>query len=308
VARVFVTRQLPGSALGRLAAAHSVDVWPHRLPPTPEQLTTRAAGAEALLTTVDDRVDAELLNSLPELKVIANYAVGYNNIDVSVASEHQIAVGNTPDALTGATADLAWALLMAAARQLVPAARNAAEDWQTWEPRGFLGADVYGATLGIIGFGRIGQAVAQRAQGFDMTIVTAGRDRDDLHRLLTQADFISLHCPLTPETRHLINADALQHVKPTAILINTARGPIVDQHALAEALHDNRLAAAALDVTDPEPLPPEDQLWQAPNVLITPHIGSATTTARARMADIAVDNILAGLAGEPLPHQVQLSR
>jgi glyoxylate reductase len=305
VARVFVTRLLPGSALERLASTHTVEVWPERRPPTPEQLRARAAGAQALLSTVNDRIDAPLLDAAPELRVIANFAVGYDNIDVAAAAARGIALGNTPDALTEATADLAWALLMAAARQIVPAARNASEDWQTWEPLGFLGVEVSGATLGIIGAGRIGQAVARRAAGFDMTVLTAGRDRAELERLLRSADFISLHCPLTPETRHLINARTLALLKPTAILINTARGPIVDQVALAEALTRRRLAAAALDVTDPEPLPRDDPLWEAPHVLITPHIGSATTTARTRMADIAVDNILAGLAGERLPHPVR---
>ncbi len=304
MARVFVTRRLPGDALGRLAAAHDVSVWPQRLPPRPEELLSEAEDAEALLTTVNDRVDARLLDAATDLKLIANFAVGYDNIDVQAAAERGVAVTNTPDVLTQATADLAWALLMAAARRIVPAAANARSDWQTWEPNGFLGAEVAGATLGIIGAGRIGQAVAQRAGGFDMTVISAGRNRDELHHLLETADFISLHCPLTPETRHLISHDALARVKPTAMLINTARGPIVDQLALAQALQERRLAAAALDVTDPEPLPSHDPLWQAPNVLITPHIGSATTAARARMADIAVDNILAGLAGQPLPNPV----
>jgi glyoxylate reductase len=307
MARVFVTRQMPGSALQRLAAVHTVTVWPERLAPTPEQLRAASAGAQAILSTLNDRVDRQLLDAAPDLQVIANFAVGYDNIDVTAATERAISVGNTPDALTEATADLAWALLMAAARQLVPAAQNASTDWQTWEPLGFLGAEVSGATLGIIGNGRIGQAVARRAQGFNMTLLTAGRDPTELRHLLEEADFISIHCPLTPDTRHLINADALAHVKSTAILINTARGQVVDQIALAAALTEKRLAAAALDVTDPEPLPPSDPLWMAPNVLITPHIGSATLTARAHMADIAVDNILAGLAGQPLPYQVRLS-
>jgi glyoxylate reductase len=304
VARVFVTRQLPGTALARLAAAHSTVVWPERLPPTPEQLTAGARDADALVTTVNDRVDAVLLAAAPHLRIIANYAVGYDNIDIEAATARGIAVTNTPDALTEATADLTWALLLAAARQLVPAAANARSDWQTFEPRGFLGADVAGATLGIIGPGRIGQAVARRAVGFDMTVLTARQDRGELADLLAAADFVSLHCPLTPATRHLIDADTLAQMRPTAILVNTARGPIVDQVALAAALHADRLQAAALDVTDPEPLPATDPLWRAPRLLITPHIGSASATARARMADMAVANVLAGLAGEPLIHPV----
>jgi glyoxylate reductase len=302
VAVVYVTRKLPGGALDRLSDTHHVGVWADRLPPTPERLAHDATGADALLTTVNDRVDESLLDALPNLKVIANFAVGYDNIDIAAAQARGIAVGNTPDALTGATADLTWALLMAAARQLVPAAENAHTDWQAFEPSGFLGAEVAGATLGIIGAGRIGQAVARRASGFDMTVLTAGRDAGQLRQLLENADFISLHCPLTLATRHLISDETLSLVKTSAILINTARGPIVDQVALARALGQGRLAGAALDVTDPEPLRSDDPLWRAPNLLITPHIGSATTAARTRMADMAVDNVLAGLAGEPLPH------
>ncbi len=308
MAHVYVTRQLPGSALARLAAAHTVSIWPHRLPPPPEELVAEASGADALLTTVNDRVDASLLDALHTVRIVANYAVGYDNIDVAAATERGVAVTHTPDVLTAATADLTWALLMAAARRVVPAAAEARTDWQTWEPAGFLGAEVAGATLLIIGAGRIGQAVAQRASGFAMTVLSSGRETDParLDQLLAQADFISLHCPLTPQTRHLISDATLSRVKPTAILVNTARGPIVDQAALARALQEGRLAAAALDVTDPEPLPPDDPLWQAPHVLITPHIGSATTVARAQMADIAVDNILTCLAGAAPPNPVRL--
>ena len=208
----------------------------------------------------------------------------------------------TPDALTDATADLAFALLLAAARRLVEgheAVRGGA--WRTWEPEGWLGRDVHGATLAIVGNGRIGQAVARRAEGFDMRVLAVGRD-DDLHAALGEADFVSLHVPLTATTRHLIDAAALAAMKPTAILVNTTRGGVVDQVALAEALRAGRLAAAALDVTDPEPLPTDDPLLRAPNLLVVPHIGSATHTARERMADMAVDNLLAGLAGEPMPY------
>ena len=304
MARVLVTRQLPGDALTRLAAAHTVEIWPEPGAPPAAALAERVTSADALLCTLDDRIDAELIAGAPRLRVIANYAVGFDNIDLAAADARGIAVGNTPDALTDATADLSWALLLAAARRILPAAEYARRDWQTWEPTGFLGTAVAGATLGIIGAGRIGGAVARRGAGFDMTVLTSGRDGRGLERLLAESDFISLHCPLTEATRHLINADTLAAVKSTAILINTARGAIVDQQALGAALVDGRLAAAALDVTDPEPLPADDPLWQAPNLLITPHIGSATSTARARMADIAVDNILAGLAGDVLPHPV----
>jgi phosphoglycerate dehydrogenase-like enzyme len=241
------------------------------------------------------------------LRAISNYAVGYDNIDVAAASARGIGVGHTPDVLTEATADLTFALLMAAARRL-PDAIDAARagDWLTWEPGRFLGADVFGATLGIVGLGRIGQAVARRAEGFGMEVLSSGprTGTTPLATLLGRADFVSIHCPLTEATRGLIGATALELMQPTAILINTARGPIVDQTALGEALRNGTIAGAALDVTDPEPLPPDDPLWRAPNLLIVPHIGSATRSARERMTEIAVDNLLAGLAGEPMPHAV----
>jgi glyoxylate reductase len=306
MAHVFVSRQLPGSALDRLRGAHHTTVWPEQLPPTQAQLRECAAGADALLTLLTDRIDAELISAAPNLKVIANYAVGYDNIDVDAATARSIAVGNTPDALTEATADLAFALLMAAGRRIAEAAGAArAGAWKTWDPGAFLGADIYGATIGIIGLGRIGQAVARRAAGFGMEVLTTEtRDAHNLEHLLRRSDFVSLHLPLTSGTHHLINAQTLALMKPSAILINTSRGGVVDQGALAEALGTGQIAGAALDVTDPEPLPLEDPLWQAPNLLVVPHIGSATWTARERMAEIAVDNILAGLEGKPLPYQV----
>lgn len=306
MARVFVTRQLPGAALERLRQTHETTIWPEQLPPSYEELRRHAAESDALLTLLTDHVDAALIEASPRLKVIANYAVGFDNIDVDAASARQIPVGNTPDALTEATADLAFALLMAAARRITEAADAARSGrWKTWEPAGFLGADVSGATLGIIGLGRIGQAMARRANGFGMEVLTTEtRDASNLEHLLRRSDFVSLHLPLTPGTHHLINAQTLALMKPTAILVNTSRGGVVDQAALAQALHTGQIAGAALDVTDPEPLPAEDPLWQAPNLLVVPHIGSATWTARERMAEIAVDNILAGLEGRPLPYQV----
>jgi glyoxylate reductase len=305
MARVFVSRQLPGPALERLAGRHETIVWPERQPPPRQELLRQAQTADGLLTLLTDRIDAELLDIAPNLKVVSNYAVGVDNIDLAAAASRGIPIGHTPDVLTDATADLAWALLLAAARKLTTAANEAAAgDWVTWDPSAYLGAEVHGATLGIIGGGRIGNAVARRATGFDMQVITAGRE-GDLGALLRASDFVSLHCPLTPETRHLINLEALEQMKPTAILINTARGPIVDQQALVKALHDGQIAGAALDVTDPEPLPQDDPLWSAPNVLIVPHIGSGTRTAREQMAAIAVDNLLAGLAGDPLPHQAR---
>jgi glyoxylate reductase len=307
VARVFVTRQLPGSALERLAARHEIDVWPEREPPPHDELIARAQDAEGLLSLLTDRVDADTISRLPKLRVIANYAVGFNNIDLAAAASRGIKVGNTPDVLTDATADATFALLLAAARRLPEAVKAARSgEWLGWEPAEFLGAEVHGRTLGIIGFGRIGRAVAKRAEGFGMKVLhVSSRDGPDaMNDLLEQTDFVSIHTPLTPATHHLIDAAALKRMKPSAVLINTARGEIIDQEALIEALAQGEIAAAALDVTDPEPPTPGDPLLSAPNLVLTPHIGSATTAARERMADLAVDNLLAGLDGEPLPHEV----
>jgi len=310
VARCLVTRELPGPALDRLREAHEVDVWPERLPPAYGELRRRAAEAEGLLSLLTDRIDAALIHASPKLRAISNYAVGYDNVDVEAASARGIPVGNTPDVLTQATADLTFALLLAAARRLPQAAAAVTDgDWLTWEPAQHLGYDVHGATLGIVGMGRIGRAVAQRAEGFQMRVLTTGSaGGTPLARLLRESDFVSLHCPLTPATRHLIDTEALHAMRPTAILVNTARGPIVDQPALTRALSDGEIAGAALDVTDPEPLGADDPLLSAPNLIVAPHIGSATHSAREQMATLAVENLLAALNGEPMPHQVEVTR
>jgi glyoxylate reductase len=303
MARCVITRVLAGDAVERLTAAgHEVNVWQDPMPPEPDRLRALCADAEGLLCLLTERIDAPLLDAAPRLRVISNYAVGSDNVDLAAAAARGIPVGVTPDVLTEATADLAFALVLAAARRLAEghtAVRSG--NWRTWEPRGWLGHDVHGATLAIVGPGRIGEAVARRAAGFEMRITEVGRD-DDLHAALATADFVSLHTPLTSATRHLIDEAALRAMKPTAILVNTARGPIVDQSALLRALSEGWIAAAALDVTDPEPLPPDDPLLDAPNLLVVPHIGSATHSARRRMTQLATDNLLAGLAGDPLPH------
>ncbi|MBV9049293.1 MAG: D-glycerate dehydrogenase [Solirubrobacterales bacterium] len=302
---MFVTRKLPGPALDRLKSQHDVEVWPDTTPPPASELAARATDAEGLLTLLSDRIDEPLLAGCKRLRVISNYAVGLDNIDLAAASAHRIPVGHTPDVLTEATADLTFALLLAAARKLpeaIAAVRDG--DWVTWGPGSFLGHEVHGATLGIIGFGRIGRAVARRAEGFEMAVTYAGPGGGQpLEEVLEQADFVSLHCPLTPETYHLIDREALARMRSTAILINTARGQIVDQAALREALSEGSIAGAALDVTDPEPLPTGDPLLSAPNLIVLPHIGSATRAARERMAEVAVENLLAGLDGRPMPHQ-----
>ena len=310
MARVFVTRELPGPALDRLRALHETVVWPERLPPPYEVLREQSAAADGVLTLLTDRVDAALIEAAPRLVAISNYAVGVDNVDLAAAARRGIPVGHTPEVLTEATADLAFALLLAAARRLPEAIELARRVWLTWEPGALLGAEVHGATLGIIGYGRIGRAVARRAAGFDMTVLSTrsgSAPGAELDGLLRESDFVSIHCPLTPATHHLIDREALARMKPTAILVNTARGAIVDSAALADALHAGQLAGAALDVTDPEPLPPDHSLWSAPNLLVVPHIGSATHATRERMTEIAVENLLAALDGRPMPFQVNRS-
>jgi glyoxylate reductase len=305
-ASVFVTRQLPGDALERLEAEHEVEVWPERLPPPRAELLARAPRLEGLLSLLTDPVDAELIEAAPNLRAISNYAVGVDNVDVEAATARGIPVGNTPGVLTESTADLALALMLGIARRLVEGeAFVRAGEWVTWEPGLMLGRDLHGATVGIVGYGRIGQAVGRRLEGFGCELLTtSGSGGVPLDELLARSDFVTVHTPLTPATRGLIGTEALARMKPTAYLINTARGPIVDTDALAHALHAGELAGAALDVTDPEPLPGNHPLLEAPNLLVVPHVGSATVATRERMADMAVDNLLAGLAGEPMPNQV----
>ncbi len=255
----------------------------------------------------------------PSLKVVSNFAVGYDNIDVAACARHGVLVGNTPGVLTETTADLAWALMLAAMRRLPEGDRYVrAGSWRTWGPQLLMGGDIHGATLGIVGFGRIGQAVARRAAGFGMTVVYStrtaapaaveaalGARRVELDELLETSDIVSLHCPLVPETRGLIDAPALARMKPTAVLVNTSRGPVIDQAALAEALRSGAIAAAALDVTDPEPIAPDDPLLSLDNCLVVPHIASASRATRGKMASMAAANLIAGVRGEPLPNQVQ---
>jgi glyoxylate reductase len=303
---VFVTRSLPGGALDRLAAEHEVEVWPERLPPPHAELLARAPDLEGLLSLLTDRVDAELIDAAPRLRAISNYAVGVDNVDVEAATARGIPVGNTPGVLTDTTADLAVALMLGIGRRLVEGdAFVRRGEWRTWEPDLLLGRDLHEATVGIVGFGRIGQAVARRVEGFDCTVVHTSRGGGVLfEELLERSDFVSVHTPLTPETRGLIDDKALRRMKETAYLVNTARGPVVDTDALIRALHAGEIAGAALDVTDPEPLPAGHPLLDAPNLLVLPHLGSATHATRERMADMAVDNLLAGLRGERMPHQV----
>jgi glyoxylate reductase len=304
--RVFVTRRLPGGALDRLAAEHEVEVWPGQLPPGKRELLARAPELDGLLSMLTDPVDVELIEAASRLRAISNYAVGVDNVDLEAAAARGIQVGNTPGVLTDTTADLAVALMLGISRHLIEGdAYVRRGEWRTWEPRLLLGHDLHGATAGIVGFGRIGRAVARRLEGFGCEILhTSYSGGVPLEELLERSDFVSLHAPLTPETRGLIGDEALERMKPTAHLVNTARGPIVDSDALGRALHAARIAGAALDVTDPEPLPADHPLLDAPNLLVLPHLGSATYATRERMADMAVDNLLAGLSGERMPNAV----
>ena len=284
---VFVTRPLPGTALDRLRdAGHTVDVHPGPLPPTRAQLRAGVSDANGLLSLLTDTIDQDVLDHGPHLKAVANYATGSDNIDRDACERAGVAVHTTPDVLTDATADLTMALLLAAARR-VPEAASATTNggWRTWEPQGWLGLELRGAHLAIVGPGRIGTAVQQRAEAFGMRTTEVRRGE----RIPWTADVVSLHAPLTDETRGLVDPFAL---KRGAILVNSARGGLVQQDRLVDALHQGHLAAAALDVTDPEPLPPDHPLHAAPNVLITPHIGSATTKARDAMAHAAVDALM----------------
>ncbi len=317
---MFVTRQIPEEGLAPIREACQARVWDGELPPSRDALLDAVAGCAGILTLLTDRVDAELLDRAgPGLRVVSNYAVGYDNIDVAAFTARGVAVGNTPGVLTETTADLAFALLAAAARRVAEGDRHVrAGRWRTWGPMLLMGPDLHGATLGIVGFGRIGQAVARRAAGFGMTILYWSRTRlppseeaahgvtwatfDDL---LARSDFVSIHASLSPATHHLIDAAALARMKPGAILVNTARGPIVDQAALADALRAGTIAGAALDVTDPEPIAMDDPLLALDNCLIVPHIGSASPATRGRMAAMAAANLLAGVRGEPLPNPVR---
>ncbi|MFN2617657.1 MAG: 2-hydroxyacid dehydrogenase [Thermoleophilaceae bacterium] len=304
MARVLVTRRLPGTAVDRLSARHEVELWPERLPPKPQELRDLVQPVEGLLVLLSELIDRELLDACPLLRAISNYAVGTDNVDLEAATARGIPVGNTPDVLTETTADLTLALMLAIARRVVEGDGIVREGgWVTWEPSFLLGRDLHDATVGIVGYGRIGQAVASRVESFGCRMIHTSRHGGvPLEALLEQADFVTLHCPLSEETRGLIDDDALGRMKPTAYLVNTARGPIVDTMALGRALRRSEIAGAALDVTDPEPISPGHPLLDAPNLVVVPHVGSATHATREAMAEMAVDNLLAALAGERMPH------
>ncbi|MCI0345943.1 MAG: D-glycerate dehydrogenase [Chloroflexi bacterium] len=317
--KVFVSRVIPDDGLAPVREATDATIWPDDMPPPRDQLLAAIEGCDGVLTLLTDRVDDEFLDRAgPQLKVVSNFAVGFDNIDVPACTRRGIPVGNTPGVLTETTADLAWALLMAAARRLAEGDRYVrAGRWKTWGPMLLLGPDVHGSTLGIVGFGRIGQALARRAMGFGMTILYHDVHRAEravetaygarfvtLDELLPESDFVSLHVNLTADTHHLMNAEKLSWMKPSAVLVNTSRGPVVDPRALYEALRDGVIFGAALDVTDPEPIPTDDPLLTLDSCLVVPHIASASRATRGKMASMAAANLIAGVRGERLPTPV----
>lgn len=316
--KVFITRKIPESALRQIESVCRVEMWEEEDVPVPRSvLEEKIEEIDGLYCMLTERIDEPLLERAKKLKVISNMAVGYNNIDVEAAKKRGIAVCNTPGVLTETTADLTFALLMATARRLIEASdflRNGR--WKTWSPMLLTGQDVYGATMGIIGLGRIGEALARRARGFDMRVLYYNRSRKqeaeerlglaytDLDTLLSESDFVCIMTPYTPETHHLIGERELSLMKPTAILINTARGGIVDETALYQALKQGTIRAAGLDVFEKEPVDPDHPLLTLPNVVALPHIGSASVETRTKMAELAADNLLKVLAGEQPKHLV----
>ena len=315
--KIVVTRQIPEAGLNLLRDKGTVTAWEDELPPSAEQLDALLDGADGALTLLTDRIDGDVLDKHPDLKVVSNFAVGYDNIDADAATERGVIVCNTPDVLTAATADHTWALLMSAARRIPESIEYVREGkWRTWGPLLLLGQEISGATLGIIGLGRIGKEVARRASGFGMRVLAFDEYQDadfaaknnveytDMDTVLREADFLTLHVALTPETRHLISSDEFAKMKPTAILINAARGPVVDTDALVSALTSGEILGAALDVTDPEPLPADHPLVNMNNCIVVPHTASATVQTRDAMASLAARNLIAGLQGEKPPASV----
>ena len=317
--KVYITRIIAPEALDMLGQVAEIKLWTGDLAVPYDTLLEQVSDIDGLLCLLSDKVDAKVIDAAPRLKVISNYAAGYDNIDIAKATERGIPVGNTPGVLSETTADLAFALLMAAARQITKADKYSKSGlWQVaWGPMILLGQDIHHSTLGIVGLGRIGTEVARRARGFKMRILYHNRNRRrdvekelgveyiaTLPELLSRSDFVSLHVPLTEETRKMLGPAEFVMMKPTAILVNTSRGQVVDQKALYEALKSGQIAAAAIDVAETEPMPMDDPLLTLENIIISPHIGSASTATRTKMAVMAAANLIAGLKGEMLPNCV----
>jgi len=314
--KIFITREIPQQGLDLLQKHHEIQVFPHERPPTKQEILQGIKGKDGLVCLLSDPIDREVIEYEPKLKMIANYAVGYDNIDLKAATENNIPVSNTPGVLTDATAEMAWALLFAASRRIVEADKFTREGkFIGWGPMLMLGQDISNKTLGIIGTGRIGTAVALKSKGFDMKVLYVAHkenkilsdklqaEKVELTTLLQQSDFISLHVPLTEETYHLIGEKELKMMKNTAVLINTSRGPVVDEKALIKALKNNWIFAAGLDVYEHEPKISEE-LIQLKNVILQPHSASATVNSRTKMATMAAENIIAGLKREIPPNCV----
>lgn len=311
--QVFVSRIIPDEGLNLLLAECEAEVWQDELPPPHSVLLDKIKDKVGLLSLLTDKIDAELMDLNPQLRVVANYAVGFDNIDIAAATERGLPVGNTPGVLTDTTADFAFTLLMSAARRVVEGTDYVrAGKWKTWGPKLLTGIDIHRATLGLVGFGRIGQAMAKRASGFDMRVLYYDQYRRedleksmnvtfaDLDTLLHESDFVSIHTDLNQTTRHMFSAEAFGKMKSSAIVINSARGPIIDPQALYDALSSGTIRAAALDVTEPEPINMDSPLVSLPNCLIVPHIASASIATRGKMAEIAARNLIAGVKGERL--------
>lgn len=312
--KVFVSRIIPDEGLNLVLDACDAQVWQDELPPPREILLEKIRDKVGLLSLLTDKIDAELMDLNPQLRVVSNYAVGYDNIDIPAATARGLPIGNTPGVLTDTTADFAFALLMASARNIVQGADYVrAGKWKTWGPKLLTGVDIHGATLGLVGFGRIGQAMAKRASGFGMRVLYYDQYRRedleqgmgvtyaDMDTLLRESDFVSIHTDLNPTSYHLFNADVFAKMKASAIVINTARGPLIDPAALYDALRSGTIRGAALDVTEPEPLPMNSPLHTLENCLIVPHIASASIRTRGKMAEMAAKNLIAGVNGERLP-------
>lgn len=312
--KIYVTRRLPQPGVELLEEVCDVEVNPDEAPPTRELLIRKVQDVDGILCLLTDRIDADLMDLAPNLKVVSSMSVGYDHIDVEAATKKGVYVTFTPGVLTEATADFTWALLMAVSRRVIEADRYLrAGKWKIqWSPTHFLGSDLTGKTLGIIGLGRIGEAIAQRARGFNMNVLYFSRARAEqekerrlniefvpLERLFRESDFVTVHVPITDETKHLINEERLRQMKPTAYLVNTSRGPVMDQAVLTRALRERWIAGAGLDVFEKEPIDPNDPLINLENVVLTPHIASATTEARSKMAEVAAKNLISVLEGTP---------
>ena len=317
--KVFVARKMAPEALDMIADATEMELWKDELPPPRDVLLKKVKDIDGLLSLLTDKVDAELMDAAPKLKVVSNMAVGFDNIDVPEATKHGIVVGNTPGVLTETTADFAWALIMATGRRVAEGDRwTRSGKWKTWGPMILQGHDIHHATLGIVGSGRIGIEVAKRARGFNMKIlyydVVRRKPEEEkelgleyvpnLHDLLSKADFVTIHVPLMAETRHLISTAEFAAMKPTAVFVNSSRGPVVDQKALYQALKSGQIFAAGLDVTEVEPIPMDDPLLTLDNIILAPHIASASVATRTKMATMAAANLIAGLKGERPPNCV----